>query len=147
MQVVHQSEAKQATTLAVPLIGAGQAQWPCNLAAKVQVAAILKFARQHTRCNLKVSQSKASLLKDFLPNIIFCLLYCAKCCKSIHSLGIDLTLPSDNHLTMSLFLFGNDVKMLLGSVRFSPVVMWTNNGTRCMSLLNGVTSRKSGWWT
>ncbi len=57
--VLADAAALHVKSLALPLIGAGKAQWPAALAAKTQVAAICALASQGACEQLKVKSALA----------------------------------------------------------------------------------------
>ena len=52
--VLCKAEAWQAKSVALPLIGAGQAKWPVEVAARLQIAEIIDFTKGGTRTSLQV---------------------------------------------------------------------------------------------
>lgn len=55
LRVLSQAGKLQAQSVALPLMGAGRARWPTDTAAKLQVAAVLRYFHEITDTSLKVS--------------------------------------------------------------------------------------------
>lgn len=55
LHVFSQAGTLQATSVALPLMGAGRARWPIETAAKLQIAAALQYIHHCSATSLKVS--------------------------------------------------------------------------------------------